>query len=159
MMAWVTDSPNPLTGRRLPLSFRFHVAMTGALGIGGDLMTWTEADLDEAQGLLAQYKAARHVIQLGEQHRLASTRHGDVGAVQCMTQDGAEVVLLAYWGVRRYGPYPRRLQLTALDAAKSYRDRATGTVRSGAELMRFGLDINGPLDFGSVFAHLERLGG
>ena len=30
--AWVTDSPNTVTGRRTPLAFRFHVAMTGVLG-------------------------------------------------------------------------------------------------------------------------------
>ena len=42
MSAWVTDSPNFLTGRELPLSFRFHVAMAGALGVGGDLLRWTD---------------------------------------------------------------------------------------------------------------------
>lgn len=34
MGAWVTDVPNQLTGRTVPLRFRFHVAMAGALGIG-----------------------------------------------------------------------------------------------------------------------------
>lgn len=32
MSAWVTDSPNQLTGRVIPLAFRFHVAMAGVLG-------------------------------------------------------------------------------------------------------------------------------
>ena len=55
MMAWVTDSPNFLTGRQLPLSFRFHVAMAGALGIGGDLLKWSEPELAEAADLVAAY--------------------------------------------------------------------------------------------------------
>jgi hypothetical protein len=48
MGAWVTDAPNPLTARWLQLRFRFHVAMTGALGLGGDLRTWSDQDLAEA---------------------------------------------------------------------------------------------------------------
>ncbi|WP_371129702.1 alpha-galactosidase [Streptomyces sp. TLI_105] len=34
MSAWVTDAPNQLTRRTVPLRFRFHVAMAGLLGIG-----------------------------------------------------------------------------------------------------------------------------
>jgi alpha-galactosidase len=37
MMAWVTDVPNGINGRVTPLSFRFLVAMTGSLGVGGNL--------------------------------------------------------------------------------------------------------------------------
>ncbi len=37
LVAWVTDIPNPLTGRWLSLRFRFHVAMAGVLGLGGNL--------------------------------------------------------------------------------------------------------------------------
>lgn len=57
MTAWVTDSPNFLTGRELPLSFRFHVAMAGALAVGGDLLRWTDAELAEAAELIAVYAA------------------------------------------------------------------------------------------------------
>ena len=48
MAAWATDSPNPITHRETPLRFRFHVAMAGALGIGGNLSEWSEAELTEA---------------------------------------------------------------------------------------------------------------
>ena len=58
MMAWVTDSPNYLTRRELPLSFRFHVAMAGALGVGGDLLRWTDAELTEAAGLIASTRTS-----------------------------------------------------------------------------------------------------
>ena len=81
MMAWVTDSPNPITQRRLPLEYRFHVAMAGALSIGGDLTQWSSADLAKATELISQYKAIRHIVQRGRLHRLASTRHGQVGGV------------------------------------------------------------------------------
>ena len=43
MVAWVTDVPNYLDRRIVPLQFRFLVAMQGALGIGGNLNKWTPA--------------------------------------------------------------------------------------------------------------------
>ena len=116
MMAWVTDSPNFLTRRELPLSFRFHVAMAGALGVGGDLLRWTDAELAEAAELIAAYKGIRPVIQRGRLYRLASVLHGPFGASQYVADD--DVVVLAWWGprpVRRParpgtagGPGPRR---------------------------------------------------
>src|SRR6202050_3123419 len=79
MAAWVTDSPNFLTGRRLPLSFRFHVATAGALGIGGDLLRWDPAELAEAARLVAVYKEIRPVIPAGGLLRVASARTDPVG--------------------------------------------------------------------------------
>ncbi|MET7966342.1 hypothetical protein [Micromonospora sp. NPDC005305] len=40
----MTDVPNFLTGRTLPLRFRFHVAMAGVLAIGGNLPASTSGD-------------------------------------------------------------------------------------------------------------------
>jgi alpha-galactosidase len=157
MMAWVTDSPNPLTGRRLPLHYRFHVAMSGSLGIGGDLTHWSAAELDAARQLVATYKSVRHIVQLGRLYRLASTRQGPMAALQFLTEDGSEVLVLAYWGARNYGPIPARLTLTALEQTARYADTVSGSEHSGAELMRLGIEISGPLDFGSVLVHLQRV--
>jgi alpha-galactosidase len=156
MMDWVTDSPNPLTGRRLSLRYRFHVAMSGSLGIGADLRRWSASELDEARELVAKYKSLRHIVQLGRLHRLASTRTGPLGAVEYLSEAGDEAVVLAYWGARHYGPHPARLRLAALEPEARYRDVATGDERGGAELMRLGAELEGPLDFGSTLVHLVR---
>ncbi|MFF3786927.1 alpha-galactosidase [Streptomyces sp. NPDC001933] len=63
--ARVTDSPNTATGRATPLRFRCHVAMAGALGLGGDLTRWSEEELDEAAALVARYKEIRPLVQHG----------------------------------------------------------------------------------------------
>jgi alpha-galactosidase len=36
----------------VPLDFRFHVAMTGVLGIGGDLNRWPSEELAQAAELV-----------------------------------------------------------------------------------------------------------
>ena len=158
MMAWVTDSPNFLTGRRLPMSFRFHVAMAGSLGIGADLTQWTEADISEAAGLVAAYKQIRPVVQRGRLYRLASARTGPLGAHQYLAADGAEVVVLAWWGPAQCGAGLGRLRLAGLDDGARYTDVAAGTGYWGASLASDGLALPaGPeSDFGSALVRLVR---
>jgi alpha-galactosidase len=157
MMAWVTDSPNPLTSRVLSLSYRFHVAMAGSLGIGGNLAHWSPAELDEARQLVSTYKSVRHIVQWGRLHRLASAQTGPLAAVEYLSEDGAEVLVLACWGVQHFGPIPARLRLAALSPGARFRDVTTGDVRGGAELMAFGIELSGPLDFGSYLLYLVRV--
>ncbi|MFI7383694.1 alpha-galactosidase [Streptomyces sp. NPDC049813] len=128
MSAWVTDSPNQHTGRGTPLPYRFHVAMAGALGIGGDLSRWPESQLGEARDLVELYKEIRPVVQFGEQYRLPD-------AVQY--RSGDRVVVLA-WG------RDRSVRLAGLDPSAVYVDDATGTVHDAAVLLTHGLPLRLP---------------
>ena len=155
MGAWVTDSPNVATARRTPLRFRFHVAMAGALGIGGDLARWTEDELKEATGLIAAYKRIRPAIQHGTAYRLATG--GALTAVGYADQD--QFVVLAWSPSRPFGHGPGPLRLTALDPDATYRDQDTGAVHSGAALLGSGLPLALPDgDHASVLVHLVRVG-
>ncbi|MEV0594826.1 alpha-galactosidase [Nonomuraea cavernae] len=136
MSCWVTDSPNPITGRAVPLRYRFHVAMAGTLGIGGDLTRWSDEELEEARRLVADYKAVRPVIQHGVLHRLDGTPGSTASAVQYTLGD--RVVVLAYNPYTLDPRQPRRLRLAGLDPDAVYRD-AQGVDRHGATLMHHGL--------------------
>jgi alpha-galactosidase len=157
MSAWVTDSPNFLTGRELPLSFRFHVAMAGALGVGGDLLRWTDQELAEAADLIAAYKGIRPAIQRGRLYRLASVQHGTFAASEYI--DGDDVVVLAWWGPQQLAARPSRIRLAALDPAARYQDAASGQRHWGSELLAAGLELppQNPSTFGSALVHLIRL--
>jgi alpha-galactosidase len=156
MGAWVTDSPNVATARRTPLRFRFHVAMAGALGIGGDLARWTEDELKEATELIATYKLIRPAIQQGTAYRLATDRA--LTAVGYAYED--QFVVLAWCPSRPFAHGPGPLRLTALDPDATYRDQDTGAVHSGAVLLRSGLPLALPDgDHASVLVHLVRVGG
>jgi alpha-galactosidase len=156
MMAWVTDSPNWLTQRELPLSFRFHVAMAGALGVGGDLLRWTDAELAEAAELVAVYKDIRPVIQRGRLYRLASVLRGPFGASEYAAGD--DVVVLAWWGPQQCGVRPDRIRLAGLDAGARYRDTGSGQQHWGSALMAEGLALPAETasTFGSALVHLVR---
>ncbi|WP_206184954.1 alpha-galactosidase [Thermoactinospora rubra] len=147
MSAWVTDSPNPLTGRSLPLDFRFHVAMTGVLGIGGNLPAWDDTELKQAATLVAAYKRVRPVIQLGEQYRLPD-------AVQYVHQD--RVVVIAWRLPSGRGLPVPPLRLAGLDPEAAYRDEETGEVHLGAALMNHGLTLALAGDHASTLVRLVR---
>jgi alpha-galactosidase len=156
MMAWVTDSPNFLTGRRLPLSFRFHVAMAGALGIGGNLLRWSEAELAEAADLVAAYKDIRPVVQTGRLFRVASVQDGPFGANEYVAGDGSRIVVLGWWGPHQLAARPRRLRLAGLEPGARYRDLDTGQEHWGAALAQEGIELPGGTggDFGSALVRL-----
>jgi alpha-galactosidase len=159
MGAWVTDSPNPLTGRSAPLDFRFHVAMAGVLGLGGDLTRWTEAELARAAELVAAYKRIRPLVQHGRRYRLRPPGE-ELSAVQFTARDGAETAVLAYRrSARHAGPEPV-VRLRGLEPQARYLDPVTGRIHHGAILLSRGLPLTLPADDqASALVHLRRCEG
>jgi alpha-galactosidase len=153
MGAWVTDSPNPLTRREVPLDFRFHVAMAGVLAVGGDLRIWSDADQARGAELVADYKRVREAVQLGRRHPL---RAGAVTGVQY--DRGDRTVVLVWRRARSFGYPDPLLKLHGLDPDARYRDERTGRVHHGAILAAHGLDAGlDPADYASAMIELTRL--
>jgi alpha-galactosidase len=154
MGAWATDNPNVATGRVTPLRFRFHVAMAGALGVGGDLTAWTEDELKDAAGLIATYKRIRPAVQHGTAYRLRGD--GTLTAVEHAHDD--QHVVLAWCPSRPYGHQPSPLRLTAVEPDAVYRDQDTGATYPGALLLQSGLPLDLPQgDHASALVHLVRI--
>jgi alpha-galactosidase len=154
MSAWVTDSPNFLNRRTYSVRWRFHVAMAGLLGLGGDLTKWSDAELAEARELVAQYKKIRPVIQHGLLYRLREPAAGDLSAVEYVARDGSEVVVIAWLHAQQYGLPKPPIRLRGLDPVSRYRNVETGEVSSGALLQSAGIQTELRGDFDSTLIHL-----
>ncbi len=170
MMAWVTDVPNFLDRRSIPLDFRFLVAMSGSLGIGNNLNKWTPEDFATATRMVAFYKQIRPTVQLGDLHRLSSPRNpkdntdSETSALQYVSTNGATSVVFAYLHSQHFGrPFPT-VHLQGLDPAATYRltplnpDKAPGltTERNGSQLMGQGIDLALRGDYDATAIRLER---
>ena len=103
MMAWVTDVPNGIDGRVTPLPFRFLVAMTGALGIGGNLNKWTDEDMATATRMITFYKKIRPTVEDGKLYRLGSPVESSFSAVQYISSDSQQVVVFAFMHSQQFG--------------------------------------------------------
>ena len=154
MEAWVTDmNPN-----RLSLAFRFHVSMSGVLGIGGNLNTWTEKERAEAAKWVALYKQVRPLVVSGDQFRLRSAHTDPFSAVLYVAKDKAEAVLFAYRTQMQLPTRTPRLRLRGLDPAALYLVDGIEQVRSGAAWMHDGIRID-LMDFQSAVLRIRRVTG
>nr|WP_237530026.1 alpha-galactosidase [Streptomyces sp. SID5770] len=162
MSAWVTDSPNAMSGRAVPLRFRFHVAMAGALGIGGDLTRWSPAERREAAAMVGLYKEIREVVQHGRQYRIG-VPDDHQHAVGYVAPDRSRAVVLQWRvGAASRGLQPR-LRLPGLDPDARYGvEDDSGTLEhlvvSGAALAGHGLPAALPAGpYGSRLLRLRRM--
>ena len=156
MMCWVTDGPNFLTKRTVPLRYRFHVAMAGSLGIGGDLSHWTLQEMEEAQYFIATYKRIRSTIQNGLLYRLLSPRTGNVTATEYVARSGSEVVVFVWGHSQQFGETQVTLRLHGLEEDAHYVDEMNSAKYSGSYLMQKGLSMKLVGDFDSHIVHLVR---
>lgn len=157
MSCWVTDSPGYLTKRPIPLRFRFHVAMTGALGLGGKLAGWTDAERAEAAGYVARYREIRRTVQLGRRYRLAPAA-AEYSALCCVAEDGSEAVVFVFAQTVRQDHGDPPLRLRGLDPNARYRDVDTGTEYGGGFLLHHGLKPLLSGDYASALVVLRRVG-
>ncbi|MFG3514121.1 alpha-galactosidase [Streptomyces bobili] len=158
MSAWVTDVPNQVTGRTVPLRFRFHSAMAGLLGIGGDLTRWSQEELAEGAALVAEYKEVRHLVQHGALYRLTEPLGDRPTVVQYVAEDAVELLVLAWQRGPRHGTPRLPVRLPALTPGARYRDARTGAVHHATVLGEYGLLLDLPRgDWSSTAVHLVRL--
>lgn len=155
MEAWVTDASED----RFPLAFRFHVSMCGALGIGANLLRWGESEMGAAAALIAQYKAVRPIIHLGECYRLdVAAAEGQYG-MQYVSGDESESVVFLFrlHGAERIPPLRVRLMGLTPDRLYTLTNTTTGAAlgpHTGAYWMRVGVEVALPA-IGSAMLRLR----
>jgi alpha-galactosidase len=128
MAAWVTDEHKDA----FSLDLRFHVSMAGALGVGGNLLKWTDAEQEIGRKHVAMYKEIRPLVVGGDLYRLRSPRDGEVSALMYVAKDKSEAVLFAY---RLLPSRPLRnpiIRLAGLDPDALYRLVDSERVLTGA---------------------------
>ena len=164
MMAWVTDVPNGMNGRSVPLKFRFLVAMNGSLGVGGNLNKWTPEEMQAATGFVAYYKRVRSTVQRGALYRLMAPEGSEFSANEYVSTDGRQAVLFAFLHSQRFGtPFPTIfLRGLAEDAVYHVQAIDPGQMQeigsaSGAYLMHHGIDLKLRGDYDSTSLVLEKL--
>lgn len=145
MSAWVTDSPGPLGRRDTPLRFRFHVAMTGLLAIGGDVREWTQEERALGAELVALYKEIRPLVQFGRLHRLDSPEPGFTDALIYVDDARDRGALFVFSRAVLHTGRRQVIRLRGLDPEASYLVRHTGSgdeaTWSGSFLQNVGLTI------------------
>lgn len=153
MASHISASPNHQTSRPVPLKYRIDVAMSGRLGMEIQPKNMTEEEKALCRNAIAEYKAVRPVVQLGDIYRLASP-YDKQGVASLMYVSPEKDKAVFYWWKTEhfYNQHLPRVRMAGLDPDKQYRvhelnriDNAPlayeGKSFSGAYLMANGLEI------------------
>ena len=157
MRAWVTDCPNFLSNRVIPMKFRYHSAMMGTLGIGCNILKFTEEDIALSQEMIAQYKEIRPIIQEGTFYRLNHTSANDYFLYEYMK--GNEGVLFAFLPQSKLGHRGVTVKLRGLEENASYEFLMEDgkLTKSGSYLMKHGFDMRLTGDYASMLIRINKL--
>lgn len=172
MASHVSADKNHQTGRRLPLKFRFDVAMSGRLGMEIQPKDMGEADKAFAKRAITAYKGIRPVVQFGDLYRLVSPYdHKGISSLMYVTPGKERAVFYAYKishflnmvipNVRMAGLDPQKkyrvIDLTAVKADKPC--ALDGKIISGRMLMNEGVALHTLLasEYSSVALELREV--
>ncbi|MBR0309414.1 MAG: alpha-galactosidase [Paludibacteraceae bacterium] len=134
MAQHIGGSPYQMTNRVIPIKFRCDVAMSGRLGIELQPKHMSNEERLQCTVALADYKALRHIIQLGNLYRLIAPQSyqpsavgsqsapakQDVAALMYVTDNRAEAVLFAYSLSNFMKQAPQRIRFAGLDPDRTY---------------------------------------
>ena len=154
-MSWVTD-PIRINNRRQPtLMYTFHSTMLGAMGIGANLLEWSDERMAQAKDLIGIYKEVRETIQMGNLYRLRSPRTSELAAFQFVHPNGQEAVVFAFLHSSKYGPCRKPLRLQGLEPDAIYHVEGEKII-SGQALMQRGILVEMSGDFASQLIRIRR---
>lgn len=141
MRAWVTDVNwyNP----PMSLDFRFHVAMQGSLGIGGNLTNYSDEDLEIAKKNVTLYKEIRHLVQFGDLYRILDPQRDEILFNLYVSEDKNEAVGFLSSVVTRFMKKQIPLLFDGLDDYKIYTLEINNKTyeKSGAFLKNVGIPV------------------
>lgn len=139
MRAWVTD----INWHYKPcsLDFRFNVAMQGALGVGGNLLKYTEEELEICKKNIEAYKRIRSIVQFGDLYRLLDYDKDEVLLNQYVSADKSEAVAFIAASGTRFHKKRLPVLFAGLDESSTYTLTIDGReyTKSGAYLMNVGI--------------------
>ena len=121
MAAHVSADKNHQTGRRIPLKFRFDVAMSGRLGMEMQPEDMTEADKEFTQRAIQAYKGIRPIVQFGDLYRLISPyENKGVASLMYVAPEKDRAVFYAYKMNHFINMTIPNVKMNGLDPQKKY---------------------------------------
>lgn len=153
MACHISKSPNPNTGRIIPLKYRIDVAMSGRLGMELQPKDMTDEEKTICRKAIGEYKQIRPIVQLGNLYRLVSPYDKKGVASMMYVNDDKSKAVFFWWKLDTFvNAHLPRVRMAGLDPDRLYTvhelDRTDknplwceGKQFTGAYLMNEGLEM------------------
>ena len=157
MSAHVSASPNHQTLHVTPFESRFAVALTGSFGYELDPTKLSDEEREKVRNTAQLYKEYGEILAKGDYYRLRNPFEENCSA-WCTVSKDRKVCIAGYMltHVVLYGRN-ERVELKGLDADALYKEKFTGKVYRGDQLMNFGLHVPLTLEYQSLLWILEKI--
>ena len=157
MRSWVTDCPNFLSRRIIPMKFRYHSAMMGTVGIGCNILKFSEEEIELSKGLIEEYKNIRHIVQEGDFYRLENNSKNKYKLYQYM--NGKEGLVFAFLPQSELGHRGTTIKFRALEKESTYLVKIDKNVivKTGRYLMNHGLELKLYGDYDSIIIKISKI--
>ena len=154
MRAWVTDANNRST---IPLTFKFHSAMMGTLGMGCNILKFTEEEMELSRQLIKEYKEIRHIIQDGDFYRLNPITSNNYQVYEYANED--EAVLFVFLPQTQISRLGACIKMRGLDADARYEFNLSDDliIKSGSYLMNHGIQVKLSGDYASTIIKFKKI--
>ncbi|MDB8541923.1 alpha-galactosidase [Turicibacter sanguinis] len=154
MRAWVTDANNRST---IPLTFKFHSAMMGTLGMGCNILKFTEEEMELSRQLIEEYKEIRHIIQDGDFYRLNPITSNNYQVYEYANED--EAVLFVFLPQTQISRLGACIKIRGLDADARYEFNLSDDliIKSGSYLMNRGIQVKLSGDYASTIIKFKKI--
>ena len=153
MASHVSVCPNHITGRTVPLKFRFDVATSAKLGMDLQPRQMTDDEKAYCRLAMSDYNRVKEVVQFGDMYRLLSPYESNRVSLMYALEDKSHAVVYSYLMAKALNGDHQVLYLKGLDPDKQYRlhelnkipnrwsrfDSLEGKVFSGDFLMNHGV--------------------
>lgn len=117
----VSVVPNHITGRSVPLKFRFDVAMSAKLGMDLQPKDMTPQEKEFSKKAIQEYYGIREIVQHGDLYRLLSPYDNKRTAMMYVSEDGNDAVVFSYLLKKSINGNTQPLVLNGLDPNKMYK--------------------------------------
>ena len=153
MASHISAAPNHQTFRTVPLKYRIDVAMSGRLGMEIQPKNMTEEEKALCKNAIAEYKAIRPLVQMGDIYRLLSPYDNQGAASMMYVTPEKDKAVFYWWKTEHFvNQHLPRVNMAGLSPDKLYKVHELnridneplsfeGKVFSGAYLMANGLEI------------------
>ncbi|MDD4969085.1 MAG: alpha-galactosidase [Paludibacter sp.] len=116
----VSACPNGITGRTIPLKFRFDVAMSAKLGMDLQPKDMSPEDKEFSKKAIQEYYGIRGIVQFGDLYRLLSPYTNTRTALMYVAENKNEAVVFTYLLKKTITGNTQPLILNGLDPQKTY---------------------------------------
>lgn len=154
--AHVSAVPNHQVGRVTPIATRGAVAMTGQFGYELDLNKLSEEEFGQVKEQVALYKEISPIIRTAGLYRLKSAYTDGFAAWEYASEDRETVILMMANTLGCPAPVPQLVKLKALDPDAVYKERYTGAVYRGEQLLSVGVTFTRRSDFTASMMIFEK---